>query len=166
MLRKHPKRTPPLADMLADLGNPTDADIAKALGVSERMAKQWRKKDDAPRPVLLALFWVTHWGQQRVDVDLYNRAQIDHGLANALKRRVQELEQTIARLMALADFGSANDPSTAHSHRASNPAARMSPASLGLLCLTPVVQPGHLDAPSQSHKQLQPKANISPATQQ
>jgi hypothetical protein len=158
MLTKHPKRTPPLADMLADLGNPTDKDIAKALCVSERMAKQWRKKDDAPRTVLLALFWVTHWGQQWADAETFNRAQLDYQEANALRRQVKELEQIIARLVSIADFGSANDPSTAHHHRASNPAARMSHASLRLSCLTPVVQPGRLETGST----LQSQTRITP----
>lgn len=144
MLSKHPKRIPQLADMLADLGNPTDAAVAKALGVSERMAKQWRKKDDAPRTVLLALFWVTSWGQQWADAETFNRAQLDYQTANALRRRNKELEQIIARLMRLADFGCANDPSTSHHRRGANPPARMNPASLRLSCLTPVVQPGHL----------------------
>ena len=112
MLRKHPKGTPPLADMLADLGNPSAAEIAAALGVSERTARQWKRQGNAPRSALLALFWVTHWGQQWADIDLYNRATIDRGAAKALSRRVSELETVIEWLASIADFGAANDPTS------------------------------------------------------
>ena len=113
---------------------------------------------------LLALFWVTHWGEQRIDVELYNRAQLEHGMADALKRQVKELELTIERLMTLADFGSANDPSTSFGHRASNPAARMSPASLRLSCLTPVVQPGHLATVTRSPSAPRNDTQLNPAS--
>lgn len=110
MLRKQPKGTPQLLDMLADLGNPSAAEIAAALGVSERTARQWKRQGSAPRAAMLALFWVTSWGQQWADAETFNRAQIQTQLANAFRRRNDELENQIARLARIADFGCANDP--------------------------------------------------------
>jgi len=144
MLKKHPKGIPPLGDLLADLGNPKPAEIAKSLGVSERTVRGWKRTGQAPRPVMLALFWVTSWGQQWAEAEAFNRAQIEYQSAAALRRHVKELEQIISRLMTIADFGCANDPSTSHHGPAANPAARMSHARTSLSCLTPVVRPGHL----------------------
>lgn len=111
MLTKQPTRTPALGDMLADLGNPTPKQVAKAIGVSEATARKWQRKDEAPRAVMLALFWLTSWGQQWAQVDAFNDAQAQRQLANAFRRRNDELEKQIARLARIADFGAANDPS-------------------------------------------------------
>jgi hypothetical protein len=110
MLTKHPRVTPAYGDMLADLGNPSPQQVAKALGVSEFMARKWQRTNDAPRAVMLALFWVTSWGQQWANVDTFNDAQAQRQLAHAFRRRNLELESQITRLARIADFGCANDP--------------------------------------------------------
>jgi len=105
MLTKTPKHTPPLGVMLGDLGNPHPQQVARALGVGERTVRRWIAEDDAPRPVLLSLFWVTRWGAQWLDADLFNLAMAQMGLAQSLARELDALkgcthpdEQTAPRL--------------------------------------------------------------------
>lgn len=110
MLTKQPRVTPAYGDMLADLGNPSPKQVATALGVSEFTARKWQRTNDAPRAALLALFWITSWGQQWAEVDTFNDAQAQRGLAQALRRQIGDLEKQIERLARIADFGCANDP--------------------------------------------------------
>lgn len=88
MLSKLPKHTPPLSVMLADLGNPHPRDIARSLGTGQSTVRRWISSDQAPRPVMLALFWVTRWGLQWLDADLYNLARTQAGLSEALRREL------------------------------------------------------------------------------
>lgn len=87
-LNKLPKYTPPLSLMLSDLGNPHPRHIAKALGVSTRTVYLWLSRDEAPRPASLALFWLTRWGQQWLDADLFNLSTAAQGHAAALARQL------------------------------------------------------------------------------
>lgn len=73
--------------MLADLGNPHPRDIAQALGVGQSTVRRWISNDEAPRTVSVALFWLTRWGMQWLDADLYNLARTHIGLAEALQRQ-------------------------------------------------------------------------------
>lgn len=92
MLYRLPKHTPPLSVMLEDLGRPRPAEVAKMLGVHPRTVYHWIAKDDAPRPALLALFWVTRWGLQWTDAEVYNLAQVHMSLAAAYKRRLDAID--------------------------------------------------------------------------
>lgn len=67
MLHHIPRHLPPLSTMLDDIGRPSDLDLSRRLGVHPRTVRRWRRADAAPRPVLLALFWVTRWGVDAVD---------------------------------------------------------------------------------------------------
>jgi transcriptional regulator with XRE-family HTH domain len=80
------------------------------LGVSASTLRRWRALDRAPRPALLALFWVSSWGQSALDADLANYATIHAGLARSRETALHNLRAKIVRLMCLAHFGSANDP--------------------------------------------------------
>lgn len=88
MLNRLPKAVPPLGVMVRDIGNPHPRELARALGVSTRTVYHWLKQDDAPRPVMLSIFWVTRWGQQWLDVDLFNYARAQTGVAEALARQL------------------------------------------------------------------------------
>jgi hypothetical protein len=117
MLDRQPKLMPSLADMLADLGHPSAKTVAKALGISQRTVYHWMQAGCAPRPAMLALFWVTKWGMQWVEADLFNLAQNHMGLSQAMQRElvqaraeIQTLQEQIGRLGRLGEFGSANDP--------------------------------------------------------
>lgn len=101
---------PTFRAMLADLGHPSAAQLAAWLGVHARTVRRWRATDDAPRPVLLALFWLTSWGQSRLSADLYNRATTYSGHIAAVQRENDALRRELARVLAAGDFGSANLP--------------------------------------------------------
>ena len=112
-----PRDVPSLETMLGDIGSPDAKALAKALGVTPRTVRNWRSAGYAPMPVLLALFWLTKWGQQWIHIDLYNTNQMHanqsnvyrHALAKA-EKEIADLHEQIERLGQLGDFGSANDP--------------------------------------------------------
>lgn len=90
MLQNLPRHTPPLSLMLHDLGDPKPPVLARALGVSTRTVYTWLRRDDAPRPVLLAVFWLTRWGRQHLDADLYNLATLHMRYSAALRRDLSQ----------------------------------------------------------------------------
>ena len=105
-----PTQLPPLQWMLDDIGNPTARALARALGVTPITVKRWRSAGTAPRPVLLAIFWLTRWGMSVVHCEAENAACLHAGMAVGLRREVQTLNGQLAQLGRIADFGSANDP--------------------------------------------------------
>jgi predicted DNA-binding transcriptional regulator AlpA len=150
MLNRLPRQLPRLAEMLADIGNPAPRDVAKALGYSERTVRAWLRSDDAPRAVMLAVFWLTRWGMSSVDAEAYNLIQLHAGRAQCERQRADELENAVDVLEQSGSFGAANSPImlAAHRHRASNPAARTShartPTSREPVMPGAYVRPGHL----------------------
>lgn len=110
MLTQLPKTLPPLSILIADLGHPRPAAIAKALDVSEPTVRRWLRCDSAPRSVLLSLFWLTRWGRSQVDCQAVNDARVHVGLSRALAAENSNLRRRMAKVARLADFGSANDP--------------------------------------------------------
>ncbi len=110
MLTLLPRQVPPLALMLADIGNPSAAQLGRAFGVTPRTAASWCRLDRAPLPVLLALFWLTRWGRSQVDCQAVNAARLQAGLADALAAENRALRAQLARLVNLGHFGCANDP--------------------------------------------------------
>jgi Homeodomain-like domain len=110
MLNRIPSQLPPLELLLADLGHPSPRAIARALHVSERTVHRWIREEQAPIPVMLALFWVTRWGVSSVNAEAINAAAMQSQLANAHAREVKELQERLRKLGKIADFGAANDP--------------------------------------------------------
>lgn len=104
-----PQHTPPLDELAQHLGADTPA-IARHLGVAERTVYHWHATGKAPRAALLALFWETAWGQSILDAEAVNAARVARGYAEALERENATLRARIARLEAIADYGSANAP--------------------------------------------------------
>lgn len=109
MLNRLPKWLPTLEELLPDLGRPSTKELAKTFGVTERTVKNWIK-NGAPRSVIFSLFWLTGYGRQHIDAEAHEYTVMQIGLADCRKRRIAELEKKIQRLAAIADFGSANDP--------------------------------------------------------
>ena len=66
-----------------------------------------------PRPAHLALFWLSRWGRSIVDSAAVNDARLYAGLARARAEEISRLEVKLAKLIAIADFGCANDPGAA-----------------------------------------------------
>jgi len=112
MLTRFPtqRQTPSLAMLLEDIGNPPARAIARALHVSERTVFRWLRDDEAPRPVLLALFYLTRWGHSWVHTQAHNDAVLYAGLASCREREIAELKRKAAHLGSIGEFGSANDP--------------------------------------------------------
>lgn len=110
MLNRLPRQLPPLSMMLDDIGNPTNKEIARAICMKEATVRKWRKHDQAPHAVMLALFWLTKWGVAAVDAEAHNAAVMSAGIARERLTRIGELEGRIQRLGRIAQFGSANDP--------------------------------------------------------
>ena len=67
-----PRHLPQLLTMLDDIPA-NDKEIAKHLGLSLTTFKKYRRNEQAPRPVMLALFWLTSWGMGTIDAELVNR---------------------------------------------------------------------------------------------
>ncbi|WP_367068621.1 hypothetical protein [Oryzisolibacter sp. LB2S] len=88
--------------MFDDLGA-SPAQVAKLLGITERTMRRYLQADDAPRPVLLALFWETRWGRSAADCDAHNYAQVQHGLAQALQSQNARLVRQVRELERLLD---------------------------------------------------------------
>lgn len=101
---------PTFRAMVLDLGNPHARDLGEALGVHPHTVERWRRHDRAPRPVMLALFWLTSWGQSELDCDLHNRATHAGAHLAAAVSEAERLRRELARVLAAGDFGSANRP--------------------------------------------------------
>jgi len=110
MLAHAPRVLPPLAVVLADIGNPSAADLAAVLDVNVRTVRRWIAADKMPRPSHLALFWLTRWGRSIVDTCAVNDARLYASLARSRDEENRQLRVQLVKLLAIADFGSANDP--------------------------------------------------------
>lgn len=110
MQREAPRVMPPLSSLLADLGDPSPADLGRFLGLHPRTVARWIARDCAPRAALLALFWLTRWGRSQIACSAVNDATL---LATRLRAQVAELEAAraaLAAVLSVADFGAANSP--------------------------------------------------------
>ena len=128
---KAPSQLPPLSLLLDDLPTRCRRRIARHLGISERTLKRYQEQDQAPRLVMLALFWESRWGQSVIDCEVINRDRLQRGQIEALQRHAQALQRTIERLSAMGGHGAANDPlwGVSGCGRADQPAAMHRPAS-------------------------------------
>lgn len=119
MLHQLPKHTPPLALMLADIGSPSHEKLAKALGVSQRTVKRWIKADIAPRPAMLALYWLTRWGVSQVHCQAHNDAIMQAQISSHLLRQLNTALDQVDYLNSIGNFGAANEPTPAADTRRS-----------------------------------------------
>lgn len=107
---KAPTQLPPVSLLLDDLPTQDARRVARHLGLSEATIRKYRRDDDAPRLVLLALFFETRWGRSIMDTELEHRHQLHLQLISSQRRRITELEATVGRLLDVGDFGAANAP--------------------------------------------------------
>lgn len=114
MILRPPRALPSFDTLYADLRitGATPQVLAKYLGVSLSTVYRWMAGVEPPRPALLAMYWISQWGLSELDAELFNRAQLLQGLADARAREVRKLHEVIARLSSLGSFGAANDPTT------------------------------------------------------
>ena len=88
---------PSLHLMLADIPA-NDRQIAKHLGISLSTLQRYRREEQAPRAIMLALFFETRWGRSAADAEAANFASIQAGLNAALKRKNAALERHLVEL--------------------------------------------------------------------
>lgn len=110
MLYLIPRYLPELAQLIADCGAPSVVDLAAALDVSPRTVFRWLERGEAPRAVLLALYWVTPYGWSAHETEARRRLQDWRALAEARRAELDALQARLDRFARLADFGSANGP--------------------------------------------------------
>lgn len=102
--------TPPLSLLLDDMFEKNLKKVAKHLGVTVATLKRWKAADQAPKAVMLALFYESRWGYSLLYSTAYNAETMARGLAESFKRENAALRVRIARLEALGNFESANEP--------------------------------------------------------
>lgn len=105
-----PSTVPVWHVLLEDLAHPPARRVARVLGVGVRTVRRYNSTGRAPRPCLLALFWLTRWGRSSVHAQATNDAILACSYLAALQRRVRELETEVQRLAALSGHGAANAP--------------------------------------------------------
>lgn len=90
---------PSLADILADLpANP--AQVARHLGISTVTLSRYAAAGQAPRAVMLALFWETRWGRSVADTEAANWASLQQQRVIGMERYVGLLRERITALEA------------------------------------------------------------------
>ncbi|WCM95711.1 helix-turn-helix domain-containing protein [Acidovorax sp. GBBC 1281] len=113
-----PRALPALSQLLPVLGDPTPAEVAAYLDVSERTVYHWRAQDRAPRAALLALFWESSYGLSALDAELFNTAMVFKRLSESQGLEMANLQARITRLERIGDFGCANDTQRKGPHSA------------------------------------------------
>lgn len=103
---------PHLHTLLNDIHGDIDQ-IARHLGISAATLRKYRDQGQAPRSVMLALFWESTWGRMTADAVAFNHAAAHAALAESLKRQnkrlIAQIEQLEAEL-AQNDGHAANAP--------------------------------------------------------
>jgi predicted DNA-binding transcriptional regulator AlpA len=105
-----PRSLPVWQTILSDLGNPHPAAVARLLGIGVRTVYRYNRDGQAPRAVCLALFWLTRWGRSEIHCQAVNDCQLAVAYATAMESEVRRLRTELARVLAVGEFGSANDP--------------------------------------------------------
>ena len=98
--------------MLADIPASLDQ-IAKHLNVSRQTLSRYIRADQAPRPVMLSLFWETRWGRSAADTEAANFGILNFRQARGLERELDTMRRQLARLeleLSMADTVAANGP--------------------------------------------------------
>lgn len=93
-----------------DLGDPPAHRIARTLGVSVRSVYRWNAAQEAPRCAVLALFWLTRWGQSHVNAQAVNDASMACNYVHALQAEVATLTKRVQYLERISHSGAANAP--------------------------------------------------------
>lgn len=88
---------PPFELMLSDL--PANVgQVSRHLGLTPRTVKQYAKKGNAPRAVMLAMFWETQWGRSCADCEAANFGQVHYARAWGLERENARLRALVLEL--------------------------------------------------------------------
>lgn len=110
---------PHLLSILDNIGQPHQK-LASFLDLSPSTIQRYERAGQAPRPVMLALYWETTWGRSAAHCEADHAARLHYMRAMGLELRISELEATIDRLQAQLDKhtgGAANGPWFSNAHR-------------------------------------------------
>lgn len=105
-----PAGLPHLHTMLNSLGN--DLAVSKLLGVSLSTVRRYRREGQAPRAIMLALFWETPWGASVLDAHSTNEARMAFTMNRILERDNRALRvqlKALERLLSEGKGGAANE---------------------------------------------------------
>lgn len=92
-----PAHLPHIESILNDLGQPVQA-VAKHLDIDPSTLRRYRATGQAPRTVMLALFWETSWGRSQTDTEAINNARMLYQANMMLERRNAKLLKRIELL--------------------------------------------------------------------
>lgn len=88
---------PPLKTLLSDIPA-TTREIAQHLAIPFDQMAAYHAKEEAPRAVMLALFWESRWGRSAADCEAVNWAALQHHRAQILERENAALRRQIESL--------------------------------------------------------------------
>ncbi|MFT4243631.1 MAG: hypothetical protein QM569_15270 [Acidovorax sp.] len=77
--------------------------VARHLDLAPSTIQRYVRTEQAPRTVMLALFWETQWGRSTADCEAANWALLQHARADGLGRYVRRLQTRIATLEAMLE---------------------------------------------------------------
>lgn len=100
MLHLIPRHSPDFGQVLAGLQASPEA-AARALGVSVRSVYRWQAAGTAPRPVALALWWLTPAGWSLLESEHGHRLQVAQATADALRAELAAERSSYARMLQL-----------------------------------------------------------------
>lgn len=106
--------------MMDDLCNPPPARVARVLGLSIRSVYRYNATGFAPKPVCLAVFWLTRWGRSAVHTQATNDAVLMASYVSALQSQIEDTQRQLAHVLTIGNFGSANDPAIGNPRKAKN----------------------------------------------
>lgn len=95
---------PPFEMMLADV--PANVrQVAQHLGLSVATVQRYARTGNAPRPVMLAMFWETKWGRDWADCEAVNFGRVHYARAWGLEREVAALRAQVLELEQVIQAG-------------------------------------------------------------
>lgn len=102
---------PPFSILFNDLPASV-SQISRHLGLTPATVRRYLQRDQAPRAVMLALFWESRWGRSAADSEAANFGQAHYALAQSLQQQNAELLRQLVQLEeALSrNDGAANGP--------------------------------------------------------
>jgi predicted transcriptional regulator len=95
--------------MVADIPA-TEKQMARHLGITPETLRRYIKSGQAPRPIMLAMFWETRWGRSAADCEAAQFGQVHAAHAQALARENAKLREQLTALEQMVNSGAANAP--------------------------------------------------------
>lgn len=88
---------PALQTMLEDIALPL-RQVARHLGIKESTLATYKRRGQAPRSIMLALFWETKWGRSAADTEAVNWGALHYRSHMIANRELQRMAAILAKL--------------------------------------------------------------------